>query len=450
MRISRRLWSRILSSRILSSLLEGVQQADWNSLLQVIATRANLEAVRLRDAGVRRSAPAALISALLRAIQQNSAIRKVSLMYLRLPTDLSEFVDTASSITMFSLFSCDIEPNERERCARDLATALQRNTNIKTLRLGKMDDGCMSSILQGLRSNTSVNSLLIGGVSFPDATARAIQQLLQSTASIETFGLAGPSFNNGDMFPSIAQHLIRSPVVCMLKFSICRFRDEESTALFRSILQNKQNLTSLCLDNCSFIGGEVHETIVSTLLRPDSPLRSFELKERSLGNAMPNGQFRNLLRAVEKSKLERFVIGDIESHEQLRTLTESIPRMRVKELQVVTASDEQNVNKQLLLQALRKNFSLRSVDGKCATERDLFDADDKTRLVFYANRNKRLDQWVDNPETVEQKVWPEALKLAEKAGPDSLFRGLRLVLESDYGRLRAGRKRKRPQYYVPA
>jgi len=65
--------------------------------------------------------------------------------------------------------------------------------------------------------------------------------------------------------------------------------------------------------------------------------------------------------------------------------------------------------------------------------RALFNAEDKTRLAFYANRNKLLDQWVDNPETVQtRKVWPDALKLAEQAGPNSLFRGLRSVLGRDY------------------
>ena len=57
-----------------------------------------------------------------------------------------------------------------------------------------------------------------------------------------------------------------------------------------------------------------------------------------------------------------------------------------------------------------------------------------------------MDRWVDNPETVEQrKVWPDALGLAERAGPDALFRALRLVLESDYVKLEDKRKPKHPQ-----
>jgi len=60
-------------------------------------------------------------------------------------------------------------------------------------------------------------------------------------------------------------------------------------------------------------------------------------------------------------------------------------------------------------------------------------AKDKETLAFYVNRNESLDQWVDRPETVEKKVlWPDALGLAERAGPNALFRGLRSVLGSDY------------------
>jgi len=430
------------------------RELGWNSLFQVIATRANLEKMFVRDADdfEERNAPAALVSAILRAIQQNSAVETILLLFLCLPTDLSIFVDTASSITVLGLYYCDMEPSlEREEGARDLAAALQRNTNIQTLRFDFIDEPYfISSILHGLQSNISVKTLDLCGASFSGPTRQTIQHLLESTASIQTVLLRSPSSgDNGDTLCTIAQSLIRSTIVCGLEFRHSRFEDEAVAAQFRNILQNKQNLTGLCFNHCDFSGGPVHADITSALLRADSPLRSFELTRHSFGDAPPSSQFQNLLRAVETSKLERFVIGDIEHHEEFRTLTESIPGMHVKELQVVIASELQNVSKQLLLQAVRNNFSLRSVAGR-HFGRDLFDDNDKTRLVFYATRNKLLDQWVDNSETVGRKVWPDALKLAGKAGPDSLFRGLRSVLGGDYVKLRTGRKRQRPQYYAPS
>ena len=97
---------------------------------------------------------------------------------------------------------------------------------------------------------------------------------------------------------------------------------------------------------------------------------------------------------------------------------------------------------------MKNNFSLRSLKAEMLdnVESDLFvSVEDKKTLAFYANRNEHLDQFVDNPETVKQrKLWPEALGLAQRAGPDALFRGLHSVLESDYVVPKGGRKRKRP------
>ena len=189
------------------------------------------------------------------------------------------------------------------------------------------------------------------------------------------------------------------------------------------------------------------------LSRPDSLLRCFEFQSLgSLEGHFPGIQFKNLLQAIQKSKLERFQIGRIESMQQLRTLTQSIPLMKLKELEV-RLSDEDEVEdefergKQDLLHAVKTNFSLLSVKGKIGyTGSDLFDsAEDKHSLAFYANRNVSLDQWVDHPETVEQKVWPDVLSLAERAGPGALFRGLRSVLGRDYVSLPGGKESKRPQ-----
>ena len=200
----------------------------------------------------------------------------------------------------------------------------------------------------------------------------------------------------------------------------------------------------------------------------------FEFYHDDLEGVFPGIQFKNLLNAIEKSKLERFQIGRIETPHQLQTLTQSIPSMKLKELEIVfwvtEGSDDEDeaegefdreTIRQDLLHAVKHNFSLRSLkaeltrtdlfDNDELTRTDLFDNDDKQTLAFYVNRNESLDQWVDNPVTVEQrKVWPNALNLAERAGPNALFRGLRSVLQSDCGGLPGGRKRKRPQYYAPS
>ena len=333
-----------------------------------------------------------------------------------------------------------------------------------------MNDIYVIPMLEGLVPNTSVKTLIFtpscSGAEVTDATSHALQRLLESTTSIKRFEtLAAFCFS-----PIIAQAITSSECVSELKISQCRFWDRNRFAELQSILRNKQNLSSLCLDYCIFGGAQIYGDITSILLRPGSPLRCFEFNGscRSLEGAFPGVQFKNLLRAIEKSKLERFHIGSIGTLEQLQALTQSIPSMKLKELEVKFWDDEDSDDeyepegeldreaiRQDLLHAVKNNFSLRAVKADVLTENDEFDlferAEDKHRLAVYANRNESLDQWVDNPVTVEQqKVWPEALSLAERAGPDALFRGLRSVLESDYVSLPGGRKRKRPQYYAPS
>ena len=188
-------------------VLWNVQTANWRDLLRVIATRANLERMKLLDAfyAEDRNAPPALVSAILRSIRQNPAIRTVHLICLHLPTDISTFLDIASSITALLLLKCDImAPSvEREQGTRDLAAALQRNTNIKTLDLRFLDDIYAIPIVQGLRSNVSLTTFAIGCDSFSDATTRAIQQLLESTTSIQAFELMFASFRRRRVSPCL-------------------------------------------------------------------------------------------------------------------------------------------------------------------------------------------------------------------------------------------------------
>ena len=209
--------------------VNGVQRTDWNSLLRVIATRANLEKVKLWDAvpAVGRNAPAGLVRAFLHAIQQNTAIQGVGLEWLCLPTDISTFVDNASSITSFRLFDCDMEPAEREQGTSDLVAALQRNTNIETLQLWDLDDLYAIPILEGLRLHTSVKTLNFSPTHFSGEMSLAIQHLLESTTSIQRFELQEEAFSDEQLFRPIAQGIMNSGCVSELKLSWCQLSGPE-------------------------------------------------------------------------------------------------------------------------------------------------------------------------------------------------------------------------------
>jgi len=439
------------------------QRVDWNSLLRVIATRAILEKVKVLASrwGGPRNTPAALIHSILQAIQLNTAIRNVELEWLRLPIDISTTVDMPS-ITSLSICGCDMEAAEREQGSRSLAVALQRNKYIQSLKISKMEDIFTIPILESLQSNTSVKAFTFSPLqNFSDAAAHALHQLLESTTLIQKFELGQATFIEMQFRP-IAQAITSSECISELKLSGCRFGDDESCiAQLQSILQNKRNLSALCLYQCEygpyqFMGNIFSSSLIpSTFLGPGSSLRCFELYCEELEQTIPVTQFKNLLQAIEKSNLERFQIGSIRTPHHLQALAQSIPSMKLEELEVAVIEEQEfdrETTKQDLLHGVKNNFSLRAVKFESRIgEFDWFgSAEDKQTLAFCANRNKRLDQWVNNPKTVERKVWPEALNLAESAGPNALFRGLRTVLESDYGSVPGGRKRKRPQYYAPS
>jgi len=73
------------------------------------------------------------------------------------------------------------------------------------------------------------------------------------------------------------------------------------------------------------------------------------------------------------------------------------------------------------------------------------------KMLIFSATNVAVEEW---DETLHQLLGSTTsiqrfeFEQAEKAGPDALFRGLRSVLQSDYGSLPGGRKRKRPQYYA--
>ena len=217
---------------------------------------------------------------------------------------------------------------------------------------------------------------------------------------------------------------------------------------FNSILQRKANLRSLSMTNCYYPNPlRIQKMLVAFFVREDSPLRCFEL-EYDLDSFFRNGGVDSFLAAVAKSKLESFSIGRISSQQQLVSLTNNIPAMKLKDLEVAVHSTLNSPNtKEALLEAVRNNFCLRSVVGKVrdgpfdVDRADLFAEEDEQRLEFYFDRNQRVVEWVENPATVHRDVWPEALKLAERAGPDTLFQSMRALSGDGIGLKKGKRKR---------
>ena len=437
---------------------------NWSpdAFFRAIGTCENLERVIYTDSTMYRRQSAnhrtlavAFLRSLLQEIQRSSSIFSVALEYTFISgSEISSFLDAATSLTEFTLRGVTMESTDRMEDVRVLAAALQRNTTIEKLVLDGLEGVCLIPILHGLVSMSSLRYLTVFKPVSSDPAGTdvplAIQRVLENTKSIQHFELGIFQCNRDEHFLPIAQGLIRSNVTS-IGFSHCCFSNDGCANQLKSILQSKHNLRALAFTYCSSPRGQIHEALNAALLRPRSPLRHLKLG-RAFGDGLITAA---LLGSIEKSNLERLDIGLLNPDANLlQALTKCIRAMKVKELEFDIVPSARNM-KQDLLEALKNNYSLRSVKGRVKdvfsfNDDALFNDDDESRLRNYADRNARLAEWVDSPATVPRYLWPEAMKLAMEAGEGSLFCSLRALSGSNIGSTPGRRKRKRPRYYEPS
>ena len=309
----------------------------------------------------------------------------------------------------------------------------------------------MLPILQSLRAvNGTLQTLIFrmhhDSVPNPEISS-LIQNVLESTTSIQRFELAAGMYSEASFGP-LARGLIANTSISDIKFGSCSFVDDASKRFLFNVIRNKTNLTCLGVTYSSSWDSGGMEALVQALSRPNSPLRSFEIRiSFSIFGNISVGRLSNLLRAIERSKLKHFSIHVRRQPQLFGALIQSIPTMKVTELGLSSDFHLARDAAHDLLQAFKRNYRLQKVQHNFRG--DAFNVGiNQSRLDLYLERNKHLAQWVENPATVPQDLWPDAMKLALEAGESSLFASLRAVLGGDYAASVCGkRKRKRPQFY---
>jgi len=425
-------------------------QGRWDNLRRVLATREKLEKVHVRGLNLSDLQPIPLdLAMVLQAVQQNTFLRSMRFSTCDLASGeiVSSFLDAATSLTQFDLqdFSMTMQGAGR------IAESLRRHTALRTLSLRSSDDSHFSHshltrILQGLETNSCLQSLSLRqqtlGQNVP--LAREIQRLLERTSSIQCLEWNGSLFSEASFRP-ICEGLIRSATVSQVRLEFCSFTDPVSVDLFRQLLETKPNLRCVHIKRCAFPGFPDNSMVLlgaslqAALLRPNSPLRTLDLRPHLLASFFPGLSLGALLSAVGRSSLEGFCLGYIWRDEQFQTLLNSLPAMKIVNLEFQMSYRLRADRKQFLLEAVKQNFSLRSLKASFVGS-SVFTDDDENLLQFYLERNERLAQWVANPGSVPRLLWPEALGLALESGEDTLYRSLQAVLgESTLGQ----RKRKR-------
>jgi len=412
----------------------------------IIATRVNLTKLELRAEERPRlySTTEALLLQFWAAARLNPSIKEIPLFGFQFVSGSDLFTSLCTNISASTLVlsGCSMmEPDQREQGARALAAA----TNVQKLEISNCEEVFTRALLHNLSDNTSVQTLAIGFLNM-DANnhlnAIATCQLLETTTTIQRFELLRCEDWSSEQFLSIASVLTESESVTGFKIADSEFPE---AAPFQSILLNKRNLESLSIQNVSFGDNDVqavYALLATALTARESPLRHLEIRK---GQHLPvdNERFQPLLRAVEKSKLKSFAIGDLASQEQLKCLADSIPKLRVQKFEL-TATDEfafQEMEQRLLC-AITDNLNLRSVRGfiisrqirRSRRHREppqpqlMFDQDDeRRRLASCLIVHRWAYNKTDDPNSVqlEQKLFPLAIAMAEKAGNNTLYASLR-------------------------
>lgn len=150
-----------------------------------------------------------------------------------------------------------------------------------------------------------------------------------------------------------------------------------------------------------------------------------------------------LNQSVEILSLD-FVIFSDGAWDSFKNLMRRTPTIRELMVWRLPAS-----RKETFLESVKFNFSLRVVEASSTLQENIFTDEDRRLLDFYADRNVRMDQWIEHPSTsVPENLRSHVLHVAAQAEPLVLFRSL-LAIRGELGTAKRTRKRKRPAYFDP-
>jgi hypothetical protein len=400
-------------------------------LLRALSTRKKLEEVTLidhEDPSLRNDAER--VTPFLQAIQRNSSIHAVHLESVS-GKSAASFLNTATSVTSFSMIKCDVAASGGVQGAQELAASLQRNVNIRTLVLecAWLSNFCWYPILSSLEYNTHVKVLKLKNCHclLPIDASEALGRVFESTKTMDRLEFDSFRFEETS-FRSIAQGLVNSTSITDIKLAGCSFSSKESALLLTTIIKFKPNLQSFALIDCRVTMRDLRAglpnlppRLLAALLRSGPQPEFLELLFTD------TDFFATLLGLVAKSSLDCFCVEDIGPQANFNALVLSIPTMKLTKLQVRVSDYIHPDSKTGLLRAVKMNSSLRSVVVTWTNGQDFFDEDDHRKLNYYAARNENIAQWIAVPAAVPMGSSPKNLKAGQDTGPVAIARILQAL-----------------------
>lgn len=414
---------------------------DWNEAQNALLAQQHLEKIQVSYLGFRifmrsdsLAASAVFCRHILHAIPAMHSLQEVELYSMDISThDLVLVLQSgAPALSSLTLTGGEIQ---NDTTAGSLETAMRGNTTITTLHLRSLGDSAMAQFLASLKSNANVKALTLGmhGCA-KETTFRAAQEFLESNSTVEKVGFLhvgrGVPVSPVSFQRSLLHGLTRNTSATEIRISGSWFNNQSE--LFERLLASTPKLHRLSIDD---MDDSASRNLLEThLLKPKSLLRVLELNINSTFNLSKN-RLRSLLLVVASSRLETLAFGDLTHYGQLQALACVLRHLKLKELNFGVGRDLRVLMdegyfsgiKSDLLDGLKANYVLESFPGNLLFAEDAGFFASVDSCLF---RNKRLAEWIDNPETLPPNLWRKAFDMAWKGGDEMRFRALRAVLPS--------------------
>jgi hypothetical protein len=239
------------------------------------------------------------------------------------------------------------------------------------------------------------------------SSSKPIQRFLERSVTVQSTQFCLYNFK-ASSFEPIAAGVKSSQSLQKIVVSRCRF-DSESTKFLQSIFQCPES-TVQSLEISGTTGFEISLSSILSDIVSVKPKTS-KLTKINLAGDVASSQLdlATLLRPLEDdSTLEHLNLGLLESPKRIQELLSSIPRLRgLKEI-TFTIRRFSNKRMQLIIQAIRQNWSLEKVN--CSIF--LRDASALTKMQLCLARNKSIHDWTELHTAIPTSYWPRVFASA--------------------------------------
>jgi hypothetical protein len=407
--------------------LQGVRDHGWKQAQAILKAQNDLESVVIRGPA-RKTVERKAAEGFLHAVQQNPNVKYLDLRSISGAT-LPAYIQSSmsSSLSTLALGNVTFPPDMKLA----FPVALGHNTSIRRLVLHQLNQALTIEILNNLATNTTLTDLVFTARRINRPVVLACGRLLAVTKTIQQLELRGIHIHR---LGPIADSLIASSSITCVIFRDCHigqpdvpvFTDQYKVGEDRSfdeILMSKDNMTRLAVCN-TYYPGQPKGIFkgITRLLQPGSELCILEIQfpnfaevlsghrwGRTWGSAQTADEFQkevmeNLAAfwvAVQNSSLQHLSVAKIGCQEELETILEAIPLLKLCSLVVgvdkflqcgrtLQAQTQQwgptRTLRTQLLAAMEKNGSLRKVEVQQNGGKNWFDQVEQARLDSHLNR----------------------------------------------------------------